>query len=325
MPEILPGVHQILVNYGGRPLKLYLLIGPTASLLMDVGDPPVPEKDVVPYMRSIGFVPTQLCYVMITHPDTDHSAGLAAIKRVAPGARLTCGTADRQQVESPLALVDLRGRVHCARHHVGPDGDERTKALARSGEFTPVDLTFSGGETIRLGPGDGPLDVVEVMHLPGHSHGHLGVYIPAYHSAIIGDAVHDVMSPDLQGRPALPVTYMYIDEYLGTLARLKAMRLEQVYSAHWPDCRTREQVDAWLDLSRDYAVGAEKAILDLVRQSKEGVTLAELLMLIKPALGTWPANRDSASRFFVAGHLERLEAHGTIAGDAGIPMRYRAR
>jgi glyoxylase-like metal-dependent hydrolase (beta-lactamase superfamily II) len=325
MPEILPNVHQIIVNYGGRPLRPYLLIGPAASLLIDAGDTTTAEKDLLPYFQSIGFDPARLTYVLITHPDIDHSAGLAAVKKLCPNAKLICGTADRYEVESPLGLVDSRARYHWKLHHEGPDGKDRDAMLAKSGEFTPVDFTCAGGELLRLGPGDGPLDTVEILHLPGHSHGHLGVFIPAHNTAIIGDAVHDRCALLFDGNPALPVTYMYIDEYISTIARLKAMKLERIHSAHWRDCTTPEEVTAWLDLSRDYAISAEKTILELVRQSPAGVTLHELLQQIKPVLGTWPVHRDSLARFFVAGHLEHLQRLGLMTMTDEPPVRWIAR
>jgi hypothetical protein len=136
--------------------------------------------------------------------------------------------------------------------------------------------------------------------------------------------VHDRFCPDFDGNPALPPTYMYIDAYLGTIARLRAMGLERIYSAHWPDRVTAEEVRAWLDLSKDFAEGAERTILGLVRDAKGGATLHELLGRIKPTLGAWPANRDSAARFFVAGHLEHLEQVGLIKSQGEPPVKFFA-
>ena len=325
MPEILPNVHQIVVNYGGRPLRLYLLIGPTASLLIDAGDTTTAQKDILPYFKSINFDPASLTYVLITHPDIDHSAGLAAIKKLCPNAKLTCGTADRYEVESPLGLVDSRARVHWQLHHEGPDGKDRDAMLAKSGSFTPVDFTFTGGELLRLGPGDGPLDTVEILHLPGHSHGHLGVFIPAHNTAIIGDAVHDRCAFLFDGNPALPVTYMYIDEYLGTIARLKAMKLDRIHSAHWRDCTTPDEAAAWLDLSRDYALACERTLLDLVRAHTAGITLHDILAQVRPTFGTWPPHRDGLARFFIAGHLEHLVSLGQLTTTGEPPIRFLPR
>jgi glyoxylase-like metal-dependent hydrolase (beta-lactamase superfamily II) len=49
----------------------------------------------------------------------------------------------------------------------------------------PIDFGLRGGETFRLGPEWR----VEIMHLPGHSLGHLGVWDPRSGVAIITDAV----------------------------------------------------------------------------------------------------------------------------------------
>jgi glyoxylase-like metal-dependent hydrolase (beta-lactamase superfamily II) len=318
MPEILPGVHQIFVNYSNRPLKLYLLIGASASLLMDTGDAAVPEKDILPYFASIGFDPKQLTYIMITHPDVDHQGGLARMKQAAPNAKVICGTADRQQVESPEALIELRYRAFLQRHGVGPDDAARAKLLPRCGAYVPVDITYSGGEQLRLGPDL----VIEILHLPGHSHGHLGVYLPQHQTAIIADAVHGTANRFIDGRAAFAVTYMYIDEYLGTIDLLAAMKLQKVFSCHWADCLSPEAVQAWLAESRDYCMRAQRVIGEIIKAAPNGLTLKEVMAAAKPQLGDWPAERDGDTRSMAAGHVAKLVAEGLVAESTETPVRF---
>ncbi len=54
--EVLPGVHQIAVNYKNRPLNLYLLLFGGESLLMDTGEATTPGKDILPYFAKIGLI-----------------------------------------------------------------------------------------------------------------------------------------------------------------------------------------------------------------------------------------------------------------------------
>src|SRR4051812_13123057 len=100
--EILSGVHQIPVNYKGRPLKLYLLLFNGEAMLMDVGDGPTPETDILPYFEKIGFDPKKLNYILLTHPDIDHVGGLHRMKAaVGERTKFICGTLDREQIETP--------------------------------------------------------------------------------------------------------------------------------------------------------------------------------------------------------------------------------
>ena len=50
--EILPGVHQITMDYHNRPLKLYLIVAGDESLLMDTGDASTPEAAILPYFQA---------------------------------------------------------------------------------------------------------------------------------------------------------------------------------------------------------------------------------------------------------------------------------
>ena len=317
--EILPGVHQIGVDYKGRPLKLYLLLGDEMAMLMDCGDASVPEGDILPYFAKIGFDPKRLTMVIATHPDVDHTGGLHRMREAAPAAQFICGTGDREQVESPEGLADLRYRAHLAWHGLGMDDAARAAFLPRAGGFAAIDQTFAGGETLRFGAGK----YAEVLHLPGHSHGHLGVYLPWLNAAIIGDAVQGTANRFHDGRAAFACTYMYVDEYLGTIDRLQGMKLDGLFSCHWADCRDRVAVDAFLNQSRDYALYAERTILQTVKGAgAAGMTLKEVCVSAKTHLGDWPAERDMDTRSMACGHLQRLAGEGMLRVTATPPVRY---
>jgi len=318
MAEILPGVHQIPIEFHGRPLKLYLLIGDSASLLMDPGAPETPDKDIVPYFQKIGFDPARLTWVMCTHPDLDHSGGLSRMKQLAPQAKFCCGTADRAEIESPEALIDIRYRAYWHWHGVGIDDASRAGAIARSGGYTPMDVTFAGGEEIRLGKDL----LVRVLHLPGHSRSLLGIHLAGPNAAIIADAVHETANRKLDGTASFACTYMYVDEYLSTIDKLKSMRLDKVFSCHWRDCLTNSEVTAWLDESRDYALRSEAAILGTLKKAPGGLTLREVCIQAKPGLGDWPADRDVDAKFMVHGHLQRLVNMGYARATDTRPVRY---
>jgi glyoxylase-like metal-dependent hydrolase (beta-lactamase superfamily II) len=319
--EILPGVHQIEVNYKGRPLKLYLLRFGGESVLMDCGDAGVPAKDILPYFGKIGFDPRQLTYVLLTHPDIDHTGGVYAMRAAAPQAQCLCGDLDREQIETPEGLADLRGRAHYYWHGLGMDDAKRAAFLQNAGgagSRLQVARTFAGGECLRVGDRE-----IEILHLPGHSQGHLGVYLKSENTAIVGDAVHGTANRFLDGRAAFAPTYMWVDAYLGTIDRLQAMRLDRLFSCHWNDCTDRDAVNRFLDESRAYALRAEAAILAVVRAAAaDGVTLSDVCTRAKPALGDWPAERDADTRSMACGHLQRLADWGLVRRQDGRPVRY---
>jgi len=319
--EILPGVHQIAVNYHDRPLNLYLLMYGGESLLMDTGDAGVPAREILPYFREIGFDPRRLTYVLLTHPDLDHVGGVYAVRAAAPEAKFLCGRLDREEIETPEGLGRLRARAHYYWHGLGPD-DAGLAAFVEqaggAGQALAIGGTFDGGETLALGG-----RAVRILHLPGHSRGHLGVHLPWARAAIIGDAVHGTANRFLDGRAAFACTYMYVDAYLGTIDQLRALGLERLYSCHWADCTDGGAVERFLEESRAYAVRAEGVILEAVRAAGAGgLTLREACLRAKGGLGDWPAERDLETRSMACGHLQRLADWGLIRATAERPTRY---
>ena len=321
--EILPGVHQIGVNYKGRPLNLYLLRFAAESLLMDTGDATVPPKDILPYFEKIGFDPGQLTYVLLTHPDLDHTGGVYAIREAAPQAKYLCGTLDREQIETPEGLADIRGRAHYYWHGLGMDDAKRAAFITNAGgagQRLAIARTFDGGERLTLGDRE-----LHILHVPGHSQGHLAVYLPWENAAIIGDAVHGTANRFLDGRAAFACTYMWVDAYFGTIDRLQAMKLDRLYSCHWPDCTDNASVNRFLEESRAYALRAEQAILETVKASgSEGMTMRDICLQAKPQLGDWPAEKDLETRSMACGHLQRLVNSALLHTIEGSPVRYVA-
>jgi glyoxylase-like metal-dependent hydrolase (beta-lactamase superfamily II) len=328
--EVLPGVHQIAMVYHGRPLNLYLLTYGGESLLMDTGDAGVPAAEVLPYFRKIGFDPRKLTYVLMTHPDLDHVGGAYAMREAAPQAQFLCGTLDREQMETPEALGRLRARAHYYWHGLGPEDAELReferqaggagRLATAGGRKLNFAATLDGGETLTLGA-----RALRILHLPGHSLGHLGVYVPWERAAIIGDAVHGTANRYADGRAAFACTYMYVDAYLGTIAQLQALGLERLYSCHWADCTEPALVEQFLDVSRAYALRAEGAILETVKVAGEaGLTLREVCVRAKGQLGDWPAEKDMETRSMACGHLQRLTTWGLVRVTEGRPTRYVA-
>jgi glyoxylase-like metal-dependent hydrolase (beta-lactamase superfamily II) len=268
--------------------------------------------------------------VLLTHPDVDHVGGAYAMREAAPQARFLCGTLDREQVETPEALGRWRARAHHYWHGLGPDDAKLAEFVRRAGGAeSPASAgarrltfhaTFDGGATLTLGG-----RVLRILHLPGHSLGHLGVHLPGERAAIIGDAVHGTANRYADGRAAFACTYMYVDAYLGTIDQLRALGLERLYSCHWADCTKRAAVDQFLDVSRAYALRAEGVILETVRAAgTAGLTLREVCVRAKGPLGDWPAERDMETRSMACGHLQRLASRGLIGATADRPTRYLA-
>jgi glyoxylase-like metal-dependent hydrolase (beta-lactamase superfamily II) len=301
--ELYSGVHQIASLFGGRNLYQYLFVGRN-SVLADTGIGSTPEKVIFPFLDRLNLNPRNITFAITTHADLDHQGGNSAIKKASPATLLACGEADRQLAEHPQSLYDHRYNHLKREYGVGLDA----KGSPDAGEPCKMDLTFEGGEKIRLRE-DWTLDV---LHLPGHSHGHLALYDPQHRAAFTGDAVQGSGCPKATGGIAIPVTYYYVDTYLATIRHLEGLELDALYTGHWPAMRGEEIKDFFSD-SRRTVEFFDRVILSSLKKAPGGLALKQLVEACAEAAGDWPSDGQILAMFPIKGHMDRLEQHGKVS------------
>lgn len=185
------------------------LLVPTRDglILLDVGMPgfaPEVEKNI----RTLGYDPKQVRWVLNSHAHFDHAGGLARFKRDT-GARLAAMGPDVRQLETGTYV-----------------GDEADPAL----RFEPVrvDRVLKDGDTVGLG------GVTLTAHLtPGHSPGDTtwtwrtsegGRPLEVMYQGSFGMGLNRVA-----GRPQYPGI---ADDYRRTFAWLKAQRADVFIAPH---------------------------------------------------------------------------------------------
>jgi glyoxylase-like metal-dependent hydrolase (beta-lactamase superfamily II) len=292
MRKLFDGVYLLEGQVGVRPLYLPVLRGKEGALLLDTGCAEHVHNLILPGFAELGIEPADLRFVISTHPDSDHVGGNAGIKRWAPRSLLCCGDADREMIDDPQEL--FRYRYDAYRRHGVFYADATANNIRRDlGEAQPVDLTFRGGERIRLGP-DWEL---EVLHLPGHSKGHLGILDTRNRVLFGADAIQGSVYLDVTGKPALCPTYLYPESYLQTCQLIEHLDLDYYVSCHWPIKKDRE-IAEFCDESRAFVERTELLL------KSEGVTdLREACLKLGPRLGNWPEPVHLELAYAMAGHL----------------------
>src|SRR5579875_82868 len=303
--EIYPRVYQIHSLYGERNLFQYLFAGDNI-VLVDTGIASTPEATIFPFMARLKLKPQKLTLAVTTHADLDHQGGNDAIKRISHGTMLSCGEADRELVESPATLYGRRYNFLKDDHEVVFEGEPSPDA----GKPRRMDLTFSGGERIRVGD-DWSLDV---LHVPGHSHGHLALYDPKNRALFSGDAVQGRGCPKATGGMAIPVTYYHVDTYLSTIRYFEHLPVEALYSGHWPVMRG-EEVKEFFAESRRTVDFVDRVILQNLEKQRSGLSMKQLIDVVAAAVGDWPDEGVFLAMFPIKGHMDRLEQHGRVKLD----------
>ncbi len=169
--QIAPGVHQ----FGTAAVNLFLIETSQGLLLVDTGIPRDTDK-LLDQIRRLGFKPEDIRFIYLTHGDIDHIGGAARFREVS-GAPILAHQAD-------VALIEGREKRRMQAKGIGvimrPISD---LVFATIMKFTPVKVERVVKE------GDVVVDGWQVIHLPGHTAGLIGLYHPEQGVVIAADAL----------------------------------------------------------------------------------------------------------------------------------------
>jgi glyoxylase-like metal-dependent hydrolase (beta-lactamase superfamily II) len=225
--EVVPGIHRIESILGPRPFSQYLLRD-ERSLLVDTGVATTPQEVILPFFRDSGFDPVALDFVFISHADVDHFGGNEAMRAAVPGAAFCAHVADAAWIQDRELILRERYGWYDA-YGIGYEPDTFAWLRDAMGADVPLDLELTGGERIRLGP----RLTVEVLHLPGHSPGHLGLWEPKSRTAIVQDAVMASGLLDTGGNVIHPPPIVDAAGYERSVRLLEGLRPARLLTAHY--------------------------------------------------------------------------------------------
>ncbi len=223
--QIHESVYRITTPYeSGGVVFLYLVRGDSQALI-DTGVTDSPRQVLDPALAEIGMRLSDVDLVLNTHGHLDHAGGNAAVKSLAPGARINIHSAD-----VPLA-TDLEYEID---FHVAPLRaldfprsfiDARSEYVARTAgpDKVPADSLLREGEDVDLGRGVR----LRVLHVPGHTPGHVALFWEAERILFTSDAV--------QGQGSRPGGFPYYfdaSSYRRSLARIADLDYDTLGMGH---------------------------------------------------------------------------------------------
>jgi len=301
--EVAPGIHRIESVLGPRPFSQYLLRG-ERTLLVDTGVKETPGDVILPFLAELGVDPGELDLILVTHADVDHFGGNAAMRAAAPRALICAHVSDVPWIQDRDRIIRERYGWYAA-HGVGYDPETAAWLRDAMGPDVPVDAGLQGGEVFRLGPG---LDV-HVLHLPGHSAGHLGLWVPRSRTAIVVDAVMAKGLLDTAGNVIHPPPYFNAAAYEASARLLIGLEPERLLTAHY-DVLEGTDVDRFLDDTIEFVREARDVVEEIVVSERE-LTLARALELADPRLGPFTSMPNELAGP-LRSHLRELVAGGRL-------------
>jgi glyoxylase-like metal-dependent hydrolase (beta-lactamase superfamily II) len=252
--EVQPRIYRIPSILGRRRFAQWLVVGDERLLLVDSGIDGTIEEHVGPALGELGRSPAEITDVLISHADVDHYGGNSELRQAAPEARIQSSAHDRPWIESWQTIS--RERYGWYRGH-NLDYDEGTWQWLEeaAGPDTPLDGTVSDGETIDLGGIS-----VQVVGLPGHSPGHLGVVHHESHTAIVMDAVLERGLYTTSDERISPPPYASVQAYRGTIERLRALGPARLGTSHYALIEGEAAVTAFLDETAGFVDDLDVAV-----------------------------------------------------------------
>lgn len=310
--RIVERIYRIPSVLGPRRFAQWLVVGDERVLLVDSGVDGTIAEHVVPALAEIDLEPQAITDVIISHADVDHYGGDAELRRLAPEATIRCGAADRAWIESWALIGEERYGWY---RPYGLDYPEAAWAWLQdaAGPDTPIDGTVADGERIDLGGIE-----VEIVALPGHTPGHLGVLHRPSGTAIVMDAVMERGLYATDDTIVGPPPYGSVPDYRGTVRRLRELAPERLGTSHYPDIEGREAVDRFLDLTDAFIDDMDAVIRATLAGGPQ--PLAVFWERANEAVGPFPEMTVELARS-VGAHLELAVQEGVAQrhDDAALP------
>ncbi|MDT7545851.1 MAG: hypothetical protein QOE99_1961 [Actinomycetota bacterium] len=206
--EVAPGVHRIplpLPNDGLRAVNVYAVATEDGFVLIDAGwDIPESRTLLAQALDSLGASLADIRRFLVTHVHRDHYTQAIVVRREF-GARVGLGIGEKPTLDS-LQSPDrspLMGQVEHLYVLGAPDLAETISGFVRNARpdfdqwespddwLEPGELALPGGR------------VLEAVHTPGHTSGHLVFHDLAGSLLFAGDHVLPTITPSIGFEPVL--------------------------------------------------------------------------------------------------------------------------
>jgi glyoxylase-like metal-dependent hydrolase (beta-lactamase superfamily II) len=287
-----------VVSGTGMPLALHAFKGEAGWTLIDTGCAGTVGSALLPALeRAAPGLAVERA--IVSHAHADHFGGNSELLEHYPDCTLYAHELDRAWASDPdLHVAEAYG----AFPNELPCSDE-VRHFVRSllGAPAPVQAVTDGDRFDVAGRGD-----LEIVHLPGHSRGHLGVWQPRSRTLVLSDALlgrGQRIDAVVVGIPA----YLDIAAVHGTIERVRALNAELLLPAHFARLRGA-QIHRFLESSEQFLYDMEGEILTTLQKSAPQ-TLRQLTESVVATLAP-EADRGMVAALTVDAHLRELHQRG---------------
>ncbi len=233
---------------GNYFFNLYLVNGTKASALVEMGVTAVVDA-VIGQLEGLEVSPD---YLVLTHPHTDHIAGLPGLLERYPRARLVAGAGAREFAMHPKALKSMLYEDRFIAGRLAGEGIYAGRPPLEALPFPEGHLSVDNQEDIDLGG-----LTLHCISVSGHSPGNIAVQVPERKALFVSDS----LGFHYPGRGFCPLCFTGFDGFTDTLGMLESLKPDILGPGHQgpiigPDAEkafreARQEVNRVLDAVRD--------------------------------------------------------------------------
>lgn len=177
-------VLEIIVNEMGKPSVNYpvLLHDDDSAVLIDTGFPGTLPQIKSEIEKEFPF--SKLKTIIITHQDIDHIGNLSAIVREVPGVKVLCHEEEKPYVQGdkePHKMGLFKAKLESVSGETRSAFEQVIAAFKAA--MSKVDETLVDNDELPYCGG------VKVIYTPGHTIGHISLYLKRSKTLIAGDTM----------------------------------------------------------------------------------------------------------------------------------------
>lgn len=199
-----------------------LFVDNDERILFDAGYPGQAE-DIARELARHGLAVKDLTMIVVSHHDHDHVGSLLALKMMHPAVRIVAGRSEADYVAGKKVSMRLQQAEEHNKTLVGSEREfgERFAAYLKTIDICPVDRLVDDGERLS--------ESVKVVATPGHTPGHISLYVEDRGIFVAGDA-----TAVENGQLILPNPQFTLDmnAALASIRKIQGLKISEIINYH---------------------------------------------------------------------------------------------
>jgi len=212
-----------ITREGMGSLNLVLAWDDNNLVLIDAGVPGQADM-IAQAIAGEGFRAEDLTHLIITHQDWDHVGSVSDLMKLAPALKVVAHADEAPCIDGRVLPIKLAARLEQydnlpEEHRAGVDNWKNTYTNSP----IPVNIQVQDGQVLPICGG------IEIVHVPGHTPGHICAYFKESRIIVCGDAAN-VKDGGLMGSNPIHTHDMVMAEK--SLEKIKEYDLSGVVAYH---------------------------------------------------------------------------------------------